>query len=79
MVSFLVLITLGGVLFMCWKICSCSCCCLRCPKNLEKVDVSPIYGDYYYSDGERRAGEMEVAFKSIAKTKIIAFTKLLLS
>ena len=75
MVSFLVLITLGGIIFMCWKICSCSC--LRCPKNLCKIDVSQICGDYYYSNGERRAGEMEVAFKSIAKHKNHGFHKMI--
>ena len=52
---------------MCWKICSCSCC--RGPKNLEKVDANPIYGDYYYPDGERMTDEMEVAFKIIANTQ----------
>ena len=53
---------------MSWKICDCFCCC-RCLKKLEKEDDNQIYGDYYYSDGERRAGVLEVVFTTTANTQ----------
>ena len=57
MISIVALMTLGGLLYMCKTNCECQCCC-KC-KNLEKMDVNQIYGEYYYDDGRRRATEME--------------------
>ena len=67
MISFVGLLTVGGLVYMSWKLCDCSCCCL-CLKDLEKKDVNQIYGDYYYSDGERRAGDMEVFLRNPSKS-----------
>ena len=67
MISFVGLLTVGGLVYMSWKLCDCSCCCL-CLKDLEKKDVNRIYGDYYYSDGERRAGDMEVFLRNPSKS-----------
>ena len=59
MVSFVVAMTMTGLIYMCKTQCKFQCCC-TCKKNLEKRDVNLIYGEYYYADGRRMATEMEV-------------------
>ena len=59
MISFVVAITMGGLIYMCKTNCEFQCCC-TCNKNLEKTDVNLIYGDYYCTDGRSMATEMEV-------------------
>ena len=64
MISFVVAITMGGLIYMCKTNCKFQWCC-TCKKNLEKRDVNLIYGDYYYTDGRSMATEMEVMFQII--------------
>ena len=64
MISFVVAITMGGLIYMCKTNCKFQCCC-KCKKNLEKTDVNLIYGDYYYTDGRSMATEMEVVSQII--------------
>ena len=63
MISFVVAITMGGLIYMCKTNCEFQCCC-TCKKNLEKTDVNLIYGEYYYTDGRSMATEMEVIYTS---------------
>ena len=61
MFSFVLSLTIGGVVFMVYTNCRCKiqCCCSIC-KDLEKRDLNPDYGTYYYDDGKKRADIVEV-------------------
>ena len=60
MISFVIALTIGGLIFLCRT----NCRCLTTSKSKEwvKEDKNPIYGTYYYAGGERRADKMEVTF-----------------
>ena len=60
MIAFLALLGTIGFVHMCKYNCHlkkprCNCCA-----DLEKEDVNEDYGEYYYSDGDRRLDVMEV-------------------
>ena len=65
LISIPVLFTIVGLVYMIRTNCApavrekcCNCCV-----DLEKKDVNPDYGDYYYyADGERRQDVTEVTF-----------------
>ena len=62
-VSILAAMILGGLAYMFKTKCKVQCCC-KCKKSkeVEKEEENQIYGEYYYTDGRRRATEMEVRF-----------------
>ena len=62
MISIPVLLTTIGLIYMCRTNCNLREKCCKCCLDLEKKDVNPDYGDYYYADGDRRLDVMEVAF-----------------
>ena len=60
MIAFFALLGTIGFVHMCKHNCHlkkprCNCCA-----DLEKEDLNEDYGEYYYSDGERRLDVMEV-------------------
>ena len=69
LISIPVLFTIVGLVYMIRTNCVPAVrekCCNRCCVDLEKKDVNPDYGDYYYyADGERRQDVMEVTFDII--------------
>ena len=69
LISIPVLFTIVGLVYMIRTNCVPAVrekCCNRCCVDLEKKDVNPDYGNYYYyADGERRQDVMEVTFDII--------------
>ena len=60
MVSIPVAFTIFGLGYMIRTNCEIRKKCCKCCVNLEKEDRNLNYGNYYYDDGERRQGVMEV-------------------
>ena len=67
MMSFVVALTLVGLIYMCRTNCDFRCFDrFALCKNLEKEDINQIYGDYSFSnDGDRIESVMEVGFEII--------------
>ena len=72
LISIPVAFTIFGLIYMCRnnrikREIRRTCCeirksCCKCCIDLEKTDRNLDYGEYYYSDGERRQDVMEVTF-----------------
>ena len=60
MVAFVALLGIIGFVHMCKNKCHLKKLRCNCRAELEKEDINEDYGDYYYSDGDRRLDVMEV-------------------
>ena len=63
LVSIPVAFTIFGLVYMIQTNCKIRERCCKCCSDLEKEDKNLDYGAYYYNDGQRRQGVVEVTFK----------------